>query len=209
MVRIARPSPIVRTHARKRRLIIMVKEPLPGRVKTRLGAGIGMGAAARWFRRQSAGLVRRMSADSRWETWLAVSPDRAGMESRVWPHHIRRAPQRGGDLGARMGRLLRAFPPGPVIIIGADIPGVQAHDIAAAFKRLGDNDAVFGPAKDGGFWLVGLARGRRRWPTGLFDGVRWSTETTLADTVASLPGARIGYVRTLRDVDTVDDLGKM
>ena len=87
----------------RKRLVIMVKEPRPGRVKTRLGAGIGMGAAARWFRRESASLIRRLSADTRWETILAVAPDRAAMESRVWPPHHPRWPQGGGDLGDRMG----------------------------------------------------------------------------------------------------------
>ena len=138
---------------RKPRLVIMVKEPRPGRVKTRLGAGIGMTRAAWWFRHQSGRLIRAMSADPRWETILAVSPDRAGSESRVWPRGPRRWPQGGGDLGRRMGRVFRAFPPGPVVIIGADIPGVRSADIAAAFAALGRADAVFGPAEDGGYCI--------------------------------------------------------
>ncbi|MEL7466697.1 MAG: TIGR04282 family arsenosugar biosynthesis glycosyltransferase [Pseudomonadota bacterium] len=184
----------------------MVKEPRPGRVKTRLGAGIGMGAAARWFRRQSGALIRRLSADPRWETILAVAPDRAGLESRVWPSGPLRWPQGGGDLGSRMGRIFRSMPPGPVLIIGADIPGISRDDIAAAFRALGSADAVFGPADDGGYWLVGLSRTRRAAPSSLFKGVRWSTEHALADTERSLGDARIAHLRTLRDIDTAADL---
>lgn len=182
----------------------MVKEPRPGRVKTRLGRDIGMTAAAWWFRHQVRGLLRRVR-DPRWQVVLAVAPDRAGMLSRVWPADLPRVPQGPGDLGDRMARVFRTMPPGPVAIIGADIPGVNGARIAEAFAALGDHEAVFGPAPDGGYWLVGMKRVGPV-PRTLFEGVRWSTEYALADTEASLPGARIAHVATLRDVDTVTDL---
>nr|WP_255596729.1 TIGR04282 family arsenosugar biosynthesis glycosyltransferase [Cognatishimia sp. MH4019] len=182
----------------------MVKEPRPGRVKTRLGRDIGMTAAAWWFRHQVRGLLRRVR-DPRWYVVLAVAPDRDGMLSRVWPADLPRVAQGQGDLGDRMGRVFRMMPPGPVAIIGADIPGVTAARIAEAFAALGNHEAVFGPAPDGGYWLIGMKRVGPV-PTTLFQGVRWSTEHALADTKASLPGARIAHVATLRDVDTVADL---
>ena len=188
----------------QRTLVVMVKEPRPGRVKTRLAKGIGPVAAAWWFRRQVLGLLRRLD-DPRWQIVLAVSPDRDGLQSRVWPQHLARAPQGHGDLGDRMGRMLRSAPPGPVCVIGADIPGITRTRIAAAFDALGQADAVFGPAFDGGYWLVGLKR-TRAVPPGLFEHVRWSTEFALQDTIATLPGHRIAMVDRLRDVDTVDDL---
>lgn len=188
-------------------LVIFVKEPLPGRVKTRLGAGIGMVAAAQWFRRQSLSLVRRLSRNRLWRTVLAVSPDRAGMASRFWPAHLPRWPQRNGDLGARMSRALRENGPGPVVIVGADIPGIEPHHIAAAFDALGRHDAVLGPAPDGGYWLVGM-RGARV-PSGFMEGVRWSHAKTLEDTLATLPaGARVAMLDVLDDVDTVEDLNR-
>ena len=185
-------------------LVIMLKEPRPGRVKTRLGRDIGMVAAAWWFRHQTSRLIRQVQ-DPRWQVILAVAPDRAGLASRVWPAHLPRIAQDGGDLGDRMARLMRVLPPGPVCIIGGDIPGVRKHHIARAFKALGANDAVFGPAPDGGYWLIGLRR-TAAVPAGFLRGVRWSTADALSGSMATLPGARIALVDTLRDVDTAADL---
>ncbi|MGC1506127.1 MAG: TIGR04282 family arsenosugar biosynthesis glycosyltransferase [Sulfitobacter sp.] len=185
-------------------LIIMVKEPRPGRVKTRLGRDIGMTASAWWFRHQAGRLLRRLR-DPRWEILLAVSPDREGLQSRVWPQGLRRCPQGDGDLGARMGRMLAQVRRGPACLIGADIPAITRAHIAQGFIALGNHDAVFGPAPDGGFWLIGLKHPRRQ-PPQLFRNVRWSSENALADSIATLPDHRIAQIVTLRDVDTADDL---
>lgn len=184
-------------------LIIMIKEPRPGRVKTRLGRDIGTIPATWWFRHQSARLMRRLR-DPRWQIELAVAPDLA-VSSRVWPADLPRRAQGGGDLGQRMGAMLRARPQGPTCLIGADIPGITRAHIARAFKALGAHDAVFGPAVDGGYWLVG-ARHPKRLPRSLFQNVRWSSEHTLADTLRSLPDYRIALTDPLRDVDTGADL---
>lgn len=189
---------------RRAQLVVMVKEPQPGRVKTRLGRDIGMVAAAWWFRHQCTRLMRRLQ-DPRWELILAVSPDRAGLQSRVWPGHLPRIAQGNGDLGDRMGRLLNGLPPGPVCIIGADVPGIDRLHIARAFAALGSHDAVFGPAHDGGYWLIGMKRTARP-PVTLFNDVRWSTQHALADTLRSVPGLRIAKIDPLGDVDTAADL---
>lgn len=185
-------------------LIVMVKEPRPGRVKTRLARDIGTVAAKWWFHHQSARLLRRLR-DPRWHLVLAVSPDRAATASRVWPADLPRLPQGGGTLGDRMARMMRAAAPGAVCVIGADIPGITRPAIWRAFRALGPADAVFGPAEDGGYWLVGI-RNAAQVPATLFDGVRWSTEHALADTIASLPGRRTALIDSLVDVDTVADL---
>jgi rSAM/selenodomain-associated transferase 1 len=184
-------------------LIVMVKEPRPGRVKTRLGKDIGMTASAWWFRHQVAHLLRRLR-DPRWRIVLAVSPD-AATASRVFPRDLPRMPQGRGDLGQRMARAMRHAEHGPVCVIGADIPGITRDAIWRAFRALGNHDAVFGPAFDGGYWLVGLHNAAAV-PAGLFDGVRWSTEHALSDTVATLGSARVAYIDRLRDVDTAADL---
>lgn len=189
---------------RRRRLVLMLKEPRAGRVKTRLGQEIGMTAAAWWFRHQSAALLRRLQ-DPRWQLSLAVSPDRAGLGSRVWPGHLPRLSQGEGDLGRRMARLFRTAPPGPMLIIGADIPDLGPGHVAGAFAALGDHDAVLGPAPDGGYWSIGLKRPPMP-PPGMFAGVRWSTEHALADTLASLAGLRVAQADMLADVDRAADL---
>jgi glycosyltransferase A (GT-A) superfamily protein (DUF2064 family) len=100
-----------------------------------------------------------------------------------------------------MARVFRTLPPGPAAIIGSDIPAITPVHLDAAFRALGEADAVFGPATDGGYWLVGLApRARRR--RGLFAGVRWSSEHALGDTLESLPrGMGVAFLETLEDVD--------
>ncbi|MBS0125858.1 TIGR04282 family arsenosugar biosynthesis glycosyltransferase [Thetidibacter halocola] len=181
----------------------MVKEPRAGRVKTRLGREIGMVPAAWWFRHQVGALLRRLR-DRRWRVVLAVSPDQA-VSSRAWPADLLRLAQGRGDLGRRMARCLGAVGSGPVCLIGGDVPGVTRAAIWRGFAALGTHDAVFGPAEDGGFWLVGLRNGSQV-PGGLFRGARFSTEHALADSVASLCGARVALVDRLHDVDTADDL---
>ena len=113
-----------------------------------------------------------------------------------------RIPQGRGDIGARMHRAFRAFPRGRVVIIGSDIPDANAADIAAAFRALGAADAVFGPAADGGYWLVGVTPRRPAHP---FANARWSTEHALADTLRNFAHRRVVLLRTLHDVDTAAD----
>jgi hypothetical protein len=195
----------------RRRLVVMVKEPQAGRVKTRLGQQIGMVPAAWWMRHQLHRLLRELR-DPRWELWLAVAPDGA-VASRMFPADLPRVAQGPGDLGDRMGRVLRRGgdpvarrgATGPVCIIGADIPGVTRAHVWRAFTALGTADAVFGPAPDGGYWLIGM-KGVRPPPPGLFQGVRWSSPHALADTLATLPGLRVAMVDTLADVDEAADL---
>jgi rSAM/selenodomain-associated transferase 1 len=182
-------------------VVVMVKEPRPGRVKTRLARGIGRVSAAWWYRHQVVRLLRRLR-DPRWRLVLAVSPDAEGLASRVWPADLPRLPQGKGDLGARMARLLAL--PGPVLVIGSDIPGVTRAHLARALRALATHDAVFGPAPDGGYWLIGL--GPRPAPPGFLARVRWSGAHALADSMATLGERRVSLVDQLADIDTADDL---
>ena len=187
---------------RRPTLIVMVKEPRPGRVKTRLGKDIGMTSAAWWFRHQTKSLLRRLR-DPRWEMVLAVSPDREGMSSRVWPGDLARVPQGQGDLGQRMARVLRQTR-GPSVLIGGDIPSVERSHIVEGFAALGSCPAVIGPALDGGYWLIGLRHPTRQHKS-LFDGVRWSSPTALSDTLPTLPQP-VAFADTLNDIDSASDL---
>lgn len=180
-------------------LVVFTREPRLGRVKRRLAEGIGPVRALAFHRAMLHGLARTLGRDRRWRTVLAVTPDRAAPRMRAMP-------QGPGDLGARMERVLRSLPPGPVVLIGSDIPDVRPDHIVRAFRLLGLHDAVFGPAGDGGYWLIGLRR-RPRFPSGLFRAVRWSTAHALADTLANLarPANRALTVALADRLDDVDD----
>lgn len=187
------------------RLVIMAKVPIAGRTKTRLAAEVGIATALRFARHTANAVIMRLANDPRWRVTLAITPD-SGVGSGAFPWSVARRGQGRGDLGQRMQRLLDGFPPGPVVIVGTDIPGITPRAVARAFRSLGRCDAVFGPAADGGFWLVGSARRRRSPP--MFGNVRWSSPHTLADTLAGLRGRRVGFTDTLHDVDSATDLAR-
>ncbi len=185
---------------RARRLVIMAKEPRMGRVKSRLGRFVGAVAATRFQRVALERLVRRMSADARWQTIVAVAPDTA-VTSMLLPDGDR-MPQGDGTLGDRMARAFGAFPYDTVLIVGADIPGMMPRHVARAFSLAERHGAVLGPSGDGGYWCIGLVGGLR--PPELFKGVRWSTEHALEDTLARLPSGRVARADELTDVDDED-----
>ena len=184
----------------------MAKSPVAGRSKRRLAASIGAIPATRFYRTCLAHTLMRLATDRRWRTLLAVSPD-SDTAAAFWPRTIQRVPQGHGDLGVRMQRLFRLLPPGPAIIVGSDIPAIKASDIAKAFRLLGDADAVFGRAPDGGYWLLGLRRAPRLLAP--FAGVRWSGPHALADTLGNLKGSRIAFAATRSDVDTEEDYRRL
>lgn len=179
-------------------VIIFARAPRLGTVKRRLARGIGPLAALSFYRGQLTSLTRRLARDRRWRTVLAVTPDRGRTR---WPAGVARQPQGQGDLGQRMRRALWRHR--RAVVVGTDIPGLGAADVAAAFRALGRAPAVFGPAEDGGYWLVGFGPRRPEQP---FAGVRWSTEHALTDTLANCARHRVALLRRLRDVDTAADL---
>lgn len=184
-------------------LVIMCKDPRPGRVKTRLAADIGTLAAALWVRRQIAGMAHELT-HPHWDIVFAVAPDRA-IASSLLPL-VPRLPQGGGDLGDRMIRAFRSANRGPVLIVGTDIPDLTRKHVWRGFDLIARHKAVIGPATDGGFWAIGLDT-RRPIPANLFAGVRWSTEHALSDTLATCP--KPALLPVLADVDTAEDLARL
>lgn len=181
-------------------VVVFARAPRLGTVKRRLARDIGDRAALRFHTATLLGLLRGLLRDRRFRTVLALTP--AGARDRL-PVRVARVPQSRGDIGQRMDAACRAYRRGNVAIIGSDIPDANAGDLRAAFRALGSHDAVFGPARDGGYWLVAL--GARR-PAQPFDNARWSTEHALADTLRNFRGRRVAMLRMLRDVDTACDL---
>jgi rSAM/selenodomain-associated transferase 1 len=181
-------------------LIIMAKAPRMGRVKTRLALDIGTHKAWSFYRHNLNSVVNSLAKNSSWKTWLSVSPDESIFDNHIWPEKAQRIRQGFGNLGQRMNKIMQQIPIGPTIIIGADIPEIHPKNIAEAFRLLGHKDTVFGPAQDGGYWLVGQRRRPRT--ISFFANVRWSSPHTLADTIQNLPrSASTGYVTKLLDID--------
>ncbi len=194
-------------------LLVFLKAPRPGRVKTRLAAGLhpdGPARAAAIYRRLAETTVAetRVLARAGVRVVLQVEPGDALAEVGAWlgddPILAAQAP---GDLGSRMATAMGdAFAAGAarVVIIGTDCPGLRATHAALAFRALDEADLVIGPARDGGYWLVGARDG----VPPLFTGVPWSTPEVFAATraLASEAGLTVALLETLGDVDTVDDL---
>ena len=180
--------------------ILFARAPRLGRVKRRLAADIGARAALRFHAETLRRLLWALARERRFRTVLALTPDRAFLRT---PPGVARIDQGRGDLGTRMARAIGRFPRRRVVLLGSDIPEAGAADVIAALGALGRARAVFGPAADGGFWLVGFGPLRIAAP---FRGVRWSAPRTLADALVRQRGRKVAFVRTLSDVDRAADL---
>jgi rSAM/selenodomain-associated transferase 1 len=178
-------------------MILFARAPRLGVVKRRLAAGIGDVAALRFYRLQLGRMLREMRD---FDSLLAITPDRA---------RFRPAPripvigQGRGDLGMRMARAFARYRRRTVVLVGADIPDLDAGTLRAAVQALRGHAAVFGPAVDGGYYLVGMTARR---PSAPFAGVRWSSEYALADTLKNFRRHRVAMLPVLADVDTPENL---
>jgi rSAM/selenodomain-associated transferase 1 len=189
----------------KTRLIMFVRAPRLGQVKTRLAPAIGATAAVAAY----IALVRQLltNLQSLAQVELRFTPDDADAEISSWLRSgWHSCKQGGGDLGTRLDHAFQeAFESGceRVAIIGSDCPAVEPQDIDGAWAALANHDVVLGPAKDGGFWLVGL---RKSWPD-LFQGIPWSTAAVWETIISRIQamGLRVHCLRMLADIDTVQD----
>jgi glycosyltransferase A (GT-A) superfamily protein (DUF2064 family) len=175
-------------------LIVIAKEPLPGRAKTRLHPPFTLEQAAHLAAAaidDTLAAVADLPASRRILLFEGTHPPRSA-------HGYEVMPQASGELDERLAAAFDAVD-GPVVLIGMDTPQLRAADLAPAFE--GSEDAWFGPADDGGFWALGL-----REPRGdLIRGVPMSRDDTGALQLARLNGLRVGMLRVLTDVDTYDD----
>jgi len=183
-------------------LIVFVKAPRPGTVKTRLAESIGPAAACAAYHVLVESTLAQLSALTTVE--LRFSPDDAGVEIKPWLRPCWRArPQGPGDLGQRLKTAFAdafAAGAGRVAVIGSDCPAVTHQDIREAWAALATHDLILGPATDGGYWLIAL----REAHPGLFQGIHWSTESVLRETLRRADAAwlRVRLLRELTDVDT-------
>jgi rSAM/selenodomain-associated transferase 1 len=183
------------------KLIVFAKTPRAGSVKTRLAASIGQVAACDAYRHLVDLLLRRIERLENVD--LRISPDDGANEALPWLRKTWRSlPQGTGDLGERLQRgFAAAFAENAqrVVVIGSDCPSVKPEDIEAAWLALKETDLVLGPSTDGGYWLIGL---RTSQPS-LFEGISWSSDRVLQETLArtKAAGLRVHLLRELTDVD--------
>jgi rSAM/selenodomain-associated transferase 1 len=183
------------------RIVLFTRYPDAGRAKTRLIPALGARGAAELHRR----LTERTMAEVR-ATGLPFEvrvTGRAVQDFVAWLGTPRVIDQGDGDLGERMRR---AGPPYPVIFIGADAPDLSARHLLQAAEAVADSPAVIGPAEDGGYWLLGLARPF----DALFGDMAWGTEQVLPATLLRLRDAGVEPVMMplLADLDRPEDLGR-
>lgn len=186
-------------------IALLLKAPRAGTVKTRLAATLGAARAATVYRHLVEHQIRALPHD--WPATVHHAPPGAGPLMRRWlgPRHpgLRFAAQGPGDLGARLAAAFaREFADGAsaVLAIGGDCPGLDAAILRQAARALGRTDVVLGPARDGGYYLIGLKRSCAR----LFTGIAWSTPTVLTQTRARIRATGL-TVTELPELEDVDD----
>jgi uncharacterized protein len=189
-------------------LIVFVKAPRPGAVKTRLAADLGPGPAAEVYRVIAEEEIRRTAPAAReYERLFFFAPADARADVARWLPAESLLPQEGHDLGARMAHAFDAAfarGAGRAAIVGTDVPHVSRALVKEALLALDDHDVVVGPARDGGYYLLALDRRR----PALFEGIPWSTPDVLAATAerARALGLRLGMLEPLSDIDTLEDV---
>lgn len=187
------------------RVIVFVKAPRPGFVKTRIAASLDDESASAIYQ-ALVGLTLSRLSDAK-DVELRFTPDDAAVEIEAWKRPGWRLRAQGdGDLGARIDRAVAdAFNEGieGVVVLGTDCPEFTLDDVAGAWNALREHEVVVGPAVDGGYWLIGMGC---RQPE-LFTGIPWSTGQVFEVTMerARAAGLRVATLRSLRDVDTLED----
>ena len=191
-------------------LVVFARAPQLGRVKTRLASVVGDEAALSIYRGLAEQVMQQVCGDAEFVVTVACAPDSSVDDVREWlgahagGRHVEG--QGTGDLGARMhGAMLRHFGRGArkVVIIGTDCPAVNAQVVRSAMEALDHADVVFGPALDGGYYLVGAAMPVPQ----LFTDVPWSAANTLEVSLdrAARSGLRVQLLSLLADIDTAED----
>lgn len=185
-------------------LIIFVKNPVLGKVKTRLAAGIGNEKALEIYL-QLLELTRKIAekANCTRHVFYSDEIENDGWDDDKFNKHV----QEGDDLGERMKNAFeKVFALGAkkAVIIGSDCPQLTSEIVVESFRILNENDVVIGPAEDGGYYLLGM----KNLHAFLFENKEWSTDSVFKDTVMDVAKNQLNYGRSpqLSDLDTVQDL---
>lgn len=179
---------------------IFARWPEPGKAKTRLIPGLGEDGATAVYRKLLEHTVREARA-SGLPVQLRVTGGAAEAFHGWLGRDLEVVDQGEGDLGEKLARV-----PAPTLLIGSDCPRLSATHLREAAAALRGNPAVVGPANDGGYYLLGLARPMPF----LFNDMPWSTAEVLPETLRRLEQHKItpATLETLDDIDTPEDLAR-
>lgn len=186
-------------------LLIFVKHPEPGKVKTRLAASVGNDKAVQVYRELlsfTLALTQPLSMSK-----VVYYGNKVPSQDLWSDAGYTRKLQEGADLGVRMEQAFSwGFSAGyqRIVIIGSDCPHLTTGLLEEAFAKLQADEAVIGPATDGGYYLLGMTR----LIPGIFSDKHWSTDTVFSATLRDLEQADANYslLPTLSDIDTLDDI---
>jgi len=209
-------APADAPHGLRRALFIMARLPAPGSTKTRLGRAIGHDNAARLYSAFLYDLGERLVALSRREGfdlfWYCALPSGSTLDefATFVPPGARLLAQREGSFGQRLQMGFAALAGrgyGNIVVLGSDSPHVPALRVTQAFRALETHDVVIGPARDGGYYLLG----QRAPLIDCFSDIEMSTPRVLDETVASVraAGKRLALVSRTFDVDEFADLAML
>ena len=189
----------------KNLLMIFIKNPVAGEVKTRLARSVGSMNALQVYKnllRYTREVASACNADR--QVWYSSKIDRRD----AWTDQLfQKRCQVGENLGERMADAFRqGFGQGykKVLVIGSDCAELTPSHLENAYSMLDKHDAVIGPSEDGGYYLLGLTR----FESGVFEGVEWSSEEVYKRTLGNFGryDLSFGVLETLNDIDTVEDL---
>lgn len=188
-------------------LVVMAKAPEKESVMTRLKGCLSDEQRVRLYGNLLASTVYQFGNVPGVDTLVAYWPPSSSSYFRRFGLEV--FPQSEGDIGVKMHGVVRealARGYGKAVVVGVDIPGLTRAIVLDAFGLLEQRDIVFGPATDGGYYLVGMKAAHGE----VFEGVHWSSEETLRQSMerASALGLSVALLETLDDIDTEEDLKK-
>lgn len=188
-------------------ILIFVKAPVPGYVKTRLAKSVGQEKAARLYRAMARDTVTAARSVPKASVVIAYKPHSSASQPKWLIRSKSWFSQRGKGLG---GRLVHAFRhafqngSGPVIAIGSDLPHLTPGLLQKAFRHLQETHVVIGPSRDGGYYLIGLRVPQPQ----LFRGISWSSPKVFRQTLRAVKRSRLTFrlLPTHKDIDTIKDV---
>ncbi len=191
-------------------LIIFLKYPDEGKVKTRLATVIGDYYAKEIYKLISSNIIEEIKKIENVKIYIFYSGENNSERFENWlGKEFNYLSQNGNDLGERMKNAFEnvfSFGANKAIIMGTDIPGLNSKNISEAIRKLDKKDIVIGPSKDGGYYLLGMRNFYRE----IFEGIEYSNNMVYQRTLQKINKLKLEYesLIILQDIDTESDLNE-